>query len=74
MPRVAPKNPHDSPDLTSGGEPSRHNPEVGIMPQVVDPRAGVLVMRDAALQQQVPEGVVHGAVGQAARTPTQEQW
>ena len=35
MPRVAPKNPRDSPDLTSGGAPSRHNPEVGIMPQIV---------------------------------------
>ena len=74
MPRHAAKRPKDSPDLMSDSQPSRHNPEVGIMPQIVDTRAGVLVMRDTALLQQVPEGVVHGAVGQAAGTPAQEQW
>ena len=42
MPRVAPKNPRDSPDLTSGGEPSRHNPEVGIMAENMGSSGGIV--------------------------------
>jgi hypothetical protein len=35
MPLGAGVNPRDSPAIGSPGEPSRHNPAVGIMPQIM---------------------------------------
>ena len=50
-----------------------NNPELGIMPQVVNAWAGVLLVNYAALLEELAKGVMHYAVAQATPPQINEQ-